>query len=331
MIKESFMKKLLIMLLALLVSMLMFTGCGGDDKSGKAKSGADKKVKMAEGAERFGLEALPAWSKGFFVVNIKNAANSPFIDLFSGQIKKAEKKLKEVDIDLYKDVNELYMSFSNFKEFRSNPPKNVVILVTMNYDAKKLIAKFKEKAKLDVEEKIAGYTVLSSSKEKEKDFKLAFISGKALLATSANRIKEAIDLVKGKGKNILENKKLSPVIKTIQNNNFLWGAMEVSDELKNEGYLKTNPVASKIMKGLNIFKVASSIEGSTINLSLSAICQDDKSAKEIKKTAEQYLTMFKGAAPDIAKKIEIAQKDKTADINLSISKEEIDKLKKGKK
>lgn len=320
---ESCVKKIKLFLLTLSFITLAFSGWSADIKTG--------------------INAIPAWCKLVFYIDVTKAMNHPFVSELLSQDKNYEKiksELSQNGIDITQ--NNIHITIGS-AEINGKQEPDFVMFVDLNYNESKLISFIKNKAKEKGEgeltlETIGGYSVLSSKKDKKRP-KVAFLQGKSILIASQNKMKEALTYVQGSGKTVLDNQRLIPIINSLQKNNFFWGVMEATDNIKTQikDSAKSggkNPTLQKVVQASEnweALQLFSNIDPG-INLNFGSVSTDSSSAQaskdaynDIVMQGKMMLGMFLG--PDMSKiisnNIAVVQKENSAYISISFTDEEI--------
>ncbi len=327
------MKSILRNFIVISILIMTISACGGG-------GGASKSV---EGL-KVGIEALPAWTQLAVYVNLNKALSDPLIsDLLNrkGEFKEMTAELKDAGIDIKKDLGQLVFGVAEINAFKKGTEPDFMAIITGNYDEAKLTSFLKKKAKDKegkelVVEKISGFTVLYDKAKPDK-IKVAFLKGKVVVISTGTKIKEALDLVQGKGNPLKGTDKFYSIVKPLSKYNLFWSAITLNQATKQMGKMAgQNPMLAGLTKYLDKIDgitIASGVSGSDYQLSLASIAQDSKSADEIKKTLDGLLVLGKGfsqkAPPiikDVINKIKVIHSGKSAGISLSLTKDELKKL-----
>ncbi len=291
---------------------------------------------------RTGINALPSWSGNVLYINIHKLMNDP---LFSKMIYKdkafqrANRELKQIGVDIKRDIRTLIAGFSEIDPTRQKPP-SIVVIMDVRYDPDKLLSLIKKKAakkrNQDIGiETINGFTVLSFKNDPE-DFKMALLDGQALLISNASKMKEAINLALGKGKSLRANRKVYSLTQTVKSNNLFWGVIKLNQATKDFGKEASKDSAlAGISQQIDYVDAITFATHSSrkLDMSVNTHCKTKASAQEVAKTYQGLLAMMRLATENapvpvkgMIKKIVVKQSGKLASVKLSVKRSQLQKF-----
>lgn len=212
----------------MLVSLFAIVGCGGDKAAGGGGSSA-----------LFSL--LPAEASGVISVNFKKMAG---MDFFDKMIKEAEAKpeaaegpfknyqdfVDKTGIDPKKDIFAIAAGITG--KIAPGSDTAVVAVVEMNVDQSKVLSIMKEKGAKYAEETYKDIAVYTFKDTKGKDQAFAFVKENIVGFGEPAMLKKVIELSKGEGKSVLDNKKLMEQMKKLKSSSIMTFAMEFPVEQK---------------------------------------------------------------------------------------------------
>ncbi len=287
---------------------------------------------------RTGVNALPYSSEAVFSVNAKNiiAAFPKIFNKNKNYIKQKKKILKKYGLDISK--SSITGAILNTRTGKKTIPQ-LVLFINTSYKQKKLKTQIKKEAKKLgrklKEEVISGYNVLSNILIKPKklqniNFKLAFINDQTILITSAAIMKVVINLIKGKGKTVIDNPNIASSIKSLQRNNLFWTVTNVNQKINRRvEKISMNAMMKNFLKQHlpnigNIYSSASQSKNQ-LNLSVNIKHSNSKAAKSLVKLLQGIHKLI----PDpVLKRIKISQNGNNSNISFSLSKKEVLYIKK---
>ena len=219
-IKETVMKKKLLILTLVLLSLLLVPAC----------------KKKAPG--QLGSEAMLAMvPEGPVMVMAFNFQQFAALDLFDKMVKddwqknaKAGKAFKDYQdfvqqtgVDLQKDVYAVVAAV--YGDFGGDNPEMVGI-VNLKYDPAKLLAVLNKNQEVMAEEKYRGLDIYTMKNEDPaKAARLAFLNQNNILFGSPLQLKKAIDLNLDKGKSVLQTASLMKYVDKLDKKSMFWLAL----------------------------------------------------------------------------------------------------------
>ena len=221
------MKKNLIALTVLVLSLFIVTGCGG--KTGPAGD-------SGTGAGSL-LNYIPEDAVGYFSVNV--AAISKF-DIFKEAIEKDFKpsdKFKDYQdfvnktgIDLKTDLKGVVVGLLGANPMNKKDP-DIVAVAGLKYNKEKLLNYIKSEGAKFTEEIYDGLT-LYKMEEKGKIMNVAFPDAGHILMASDSMVKKAVALFKGKGKSVLQNEKQKEYMSKLNNNALFSMVFNIPEQMR---------------------------------------------------------------------------------------------------
>ncbi|GMT49577.1 MAG: hypothetical protein IEMM0008_1116 [bacterium] len=350
------MKSLTRIILALILSISVIAGCSKDkkdvSKKGASSESTAKKVTktkdkpliaksdslkepVTSSSSPISLNQLPGWSKNLFFLDVKTLLTNP---MFSNDITSMPQfalmkgALQKFGVQSPSDIGKIYLCTGDINpdELKRKKFPDLALLVEVNYDETKLIQGlqgYAMKAKYQlIKEKKADYTIIYPKKHAEQ-FKVALLKGRIVIATSSKLEPLVLQILgKGQGSSLSEDDRLYSTASSLKGSNLLWGVININSKLKKLFNKTRKPKGKaltyfkqlkKVIKQLELVQLSIHIDDK-LKLTLAGVHKDEKSAKllvdllrELKKTSPLHYNE------------QISQKEKTAEITVSLTKKQI--------
>ena len=212
------------------ISLLIITGC------------EEKKQVSTEATTKL-YSFIPENASGFLLLNVDKFSK---LKIFDKVVKGEENKLllskkvlfknymdlvESTGVDPKKDLHSVGIAF--FGE-TSAYQDDMVAILNINYNREKILEFIKKKSKKYIEEKYQNIGLHKFLIEDDEEV-FSFIDGSTIVIGNMGRIKQVIDLSKGKGKNVLSNKELEPYFKELKLESIATFIFEIPKELKTRG------------------------------------------------------------------------------------------------
>ncbi len=143
---------------------------------------------------------------------------------------------------------------------------------------------------------------------------------KTIIMGKKDDIKEILELMKGNGKNISENKVLNKELGEVGGRH-IWGALTITDEMKKKmGGEMSIPLFKP--DEINAISFGANI-GSKIDATAGLVFNSEDMAQEMKEGLEGLVALFEEGTKSIDADFDFGQDGKRTVINVSIAKEEV--------
>ncbi len=312
-----------------LFSLLIVSGCG------------DKGVGSAKGEDL--LTFVPENAAGMLAVNFKKVAelevfNKTIEDLKKKQPEPEEKGFKsyqdfidQTGIDPQKDIHALVLAFFGDLKISGQSEPDFAAVLSLNYDKDKMLGLIKSKLaeeKEDLkEEKYQNLTIFKAKDEKGKNVAFSFISDRLIVVGRDIQVKLVIDLSKGKGKNIFNNKKVKPYLKEIsgQMASFFFNFPEEGKKVHDAGMFKMDLSKAELFFGHVNYK------GDAWTGEIQLVSHNPEGNEQLVTTLNGMKGMAAMGGPEIAELVGNINLSATADaikISFSLSNELLKKMQK---
>ncbi|HEO65883.1 MAG TPA: hypothetical protein ENI73_08440 [Spirochaetes bacterium] len=350
------MYRIIRIILVLLLSFVYLTSCSKDKKESPKKylsveSRSDNTTKSKDKpliaksdslketinspSNPINLYQLPGWSKNVFFLNFKTLLTNP---MFSNEISSNRQfafmkgALQKFGIQKPSDIGKVYLCTAdiNPNQLKRKKYPDLALLVEVNYDETKLIQGLQGYAMKDkdqlIKEKKEDYTIIYPKKHAQQ-FKVALLKGKIIIATSS-KIESLVQQVLkgGEGSGLSKNNRLETAVNSLKDSNLLWGVININSNMK-KLFNKTRKPKGKaltyfkqlkeVIKQLELVQLSIHVDNK-LKLTLSGVHKDEKSAKQL----VELLKKLKKDSP-VHYNEQISQKGKTAEITVSLTKEQI--------
>ena len=317
-------KRLLIFsITALLSTLLMISGCGGE------------KAPIGSGGEMDLFSLLPDHAAGVFSVNFKKMAQ---LAIFDKIIKDAEKEKTEkpgklfesyqdfVDktgIDPKKDIHS--MAFGLYGELGAKEP-DTVFLANLNYQQNTLLTIIKEKAPGYMEETYNGVGVHKFKDEKGNDMALSFLSNNIIAAGRPDLLSKVIDLHNGKGKSITANENMKPHLNNFKSDAiacFVFGFPQEAKKVHDRGMFKIDLSEAEAVVGYVDYA------GKTWTGEIMMISHNEEANQQLVSTLNGLKMMAAAGGPEVeevVKNIDIKASADSVKLKVTVDEELMEKL-----
>ncbi len=345
-------------ILVLLFSFVYLTGCSKDKKESPkkylstekqsdnmakskdkpliAKSDSLKEIK-SNPSKPINLNQLPGWSKNVFFLDFKTLLTNPMLSKEIASIPQfafMKGALQKFGIQNPGDIGKIYLCTGdiNPNQLKRKKFPDLALLAEVNYDETKLIQGLQGYAMRDkyqlIKEKKTDYTIIYPKKHAQQ-FKVALLKGRIIIATSSKLEPLVLQILgRGKGSGLSENNRLETAVNSLKGSNLLWGVININSNMK-KLFNKTKKPMRKVLTYKQMKQVINQLElvqlsihmDNKLKLTLSGVHKDEKSAKLL----VELLRELKKTSP-VHYNEQISQKGKTAEITVSLTKEQIKEL-----
>jgi hypothetical protein len=312
-----------IVLTMVLSTLAVMSGCGGE----KAGVAVDT------------LKMLPENASGVILVNFKKLTQLEFFDkmLKEEDEKKAGKPGKvfenyrdfvnKTGIDLKKDVSSMAIAIIGKLAGAGKGEPDMVAVANLNYDKNKIMALVKEKAGELTEEAYNNVPVFKFSGE-GKDMMFSFISDNFAAVGIPDGVKKVIDLSKGTGKSVMDNKKMKPFLNKLKPGAVVSFVIEFPEEAKKVqegGMFKMDLSKAEAILGFIDY------ENEAWNGEIQLISHNEEGNQQLVSTLNTVKMMGGAAGPEYAElleKITISAAADSVKLEVTIPDELVEKLRK---
>ena len=316
-------KRLMMLTITVCLSiLLMIPGCGG------------KKAPAGEGT--MGLfSLLPDNAAGVFSVNFKRVVQLPIFDKL---IKEAEQKpaeegkffknyqdfIDKTGIDPKKDIQA--MAFGLYGQLGGKEP-DTVFLANLNYKQDTLLKLIKQQAPGFSQDTYNGIAVYKFKDDKGKDMALSFLSEKIIAAGLPDLLMKVIDIYKGKGQAVTNNKNMKPHFDKMKSEAIVAFILDFPQEAKkvhDSGMFKLDLTKAEAIIG-DIDNA-----GTTWTAEITMISRNEEANQQLVSTLNGLKMMAAAGGPEVEELVKNMDLKASADsvkLKVTLTEELLEKLK----
>lgn len=298
--------------LLMVVAVLNFPGCGSKTKP--ATSRVDNLFSL-----------IPENATGVFAMNLKKIVQ---LDLFKEQMAELETAdtgkqkaflndyhefIGKTGIDPEKDLDSMVLAMFTSISFKESENKNFVALLNLEHNREKILRFIEEKGESYRTDDYQGQMLYLFSTEKGDAITLSFFEGDLMAFGENNYVKQVVDLTRKKGKNILENPRLKPMLKQLKRDSLVSFFFDFPENLK-ESQPEGAPFKMDLSKAENMIGFVDH-ENQSWSGEIKLISKDEESNKQIVNLLNGLKGMAALAGPEVSELV--------SNINLSSSAENI--------
>lgn len=315
------MKKLALLRIVLILSLIFFTFCA---KKPSAPEPGSAKVDDI-------LNLIPKDIHGILFIDFHKAMTTEF---FENSLKKEkiyekyQEFVEETGIDPKKDI---YFIAVGLKKFHAEQEKEEgVFLLNLKCEKETLLAKIKEKEEVELkEEDYYGITVYTVEEDVEKKAG-AFLDDSNIIIGREEVVKDVIDIYQRKAENVSKNKELASLIKQTNKRALFWGSIIFPPEVMKK-FSDKNPM----LKTLGILEAATfyfDYKNKNLSSEIKILTSDEAKNKQIMdffQGIKAFGAMAAAEKPEIEEllnKIEITSGPDNVTIYASIPEELFNKI-----
>lgn len=256
------------------IAMIALTGCG---------KGCLKKGAKLPKEEKEVLNLIPSGKNILIGLNWQKLQGSPLGDKFK------EKIPPEIS-PLFQDIQTVTLGFTI--KGMGQQPDDVVGIVRGKIDPAKFLAELKSQAQKEgtevTSEDYQGVQIHTSPKD--PSLGLAFVGDKAVVGNKSG-VKQVIDLSKGQGASVEQDKNLMDLLGAVDTGKMLWAVAIVPEGVVPAGGAggPGNPMGA--LAGIKALDLAMDM-GKDLSLDLGIIAGTPEDAKQMETMANSYKTLF---------------------------------------
>lgn len=307
----------------MLMSLLVFVGCGGDKATGGGgDSSALFSLIPAEASGVMSLNFKKMAAMDFFDKMVKEAETKP--DAMEGPFKNYQDFVSKTGIDPKKDIHAIAAGITG--KIAPGTDTAVVAVVEMNVDQNKVLPIMKEKGAQYAEETYKGVSLYNFKDNKGKDTAFAFIKENIVGFGEPAMLKKVVELSQGEGQSILDNKELMEQMKKLKSSALFKFVMDFPEEAKkihDGGMFKAD------LSKAEAFLAEIDISGSTWEGQLILVSKNPEGNEALVTTINSMKGMAAMAGPEVAelvKNIDLSAKSDSIVLEFSITEELAKKL-----
>lgn len=285
-------------------------------------------------------------------INTKSLFNSPF---YKQQLEKKDpkfmdgiNKMKELEKKLgisFEKISSVNIGLSTEKQktlfqgavnakidseklitFLKNDKEKVEKVETIPYEKATIIKVFNKNNKSDKkdDEDMKPNPALKKLTDENKENYICAVKDAIFISADIDSIKNMIDLYNGKSKKSIAKNKIS---KNLNFSKMISASALISDEIKSK--LKDNPQSS-MFTNIDILDFFIDMSNG-FEIDINGVCRTPESAAQVSTTIQAYTGMLGFMAmqyglQDMLTKLKVSTKGNNANINLNLSKEDLDKI-----
>lgn len=271
------------------------------------------------------LNVLPAGARAVFSLDFSRFAQQSFFDRIvtpnsaqrvdndqnkSMPFKSYQEFVSKTGIDPKKDVD--WFAGAVYGKFQAHDME-MVLAVHARYDRDKVLALLRQAKPGMKEETRGGAIVCSMMEPADQPIQVAMFDNGLMLAGSAARVREAIDLVNGQGRSVLGDDAIKKQLARVNRSNMFWLVVTVPDEMKKTPQASSLPVD---MSKAETLLLALDYKDKTLSGDLQLVQPDEKANTQIATTLNGFKGMGAMAAakePDLGELLNSIQITSSAD------------------
>lgn len=281
----------------MIAAIFALTACGGGEK---AAGGGDADL----------LTMIPADAAGVMTMNFEKVRDLDFFKKMLADMQEKEAKedsdkafksyqdfVEKTGIDLQKDLHAV--AFGLFGDFQSSgDDADFVIVARIDMDRQKLLDIIKKEGKNITPSEYKGLEIFLAKDDDGDEMSFSFISDALISAGRTAQVKRVIDLFKGEGESVLQNKDKKPYLDQMQNGAVMTFVFDFPEKLKQTGQ-SGGPFKMDLSKAELLFGHVD-YAGAAWNGELKMVSPDEAANKQLVTMLNGFKGMGAMAGPEVA-------------------------------
>ncbi len=307
-------KLLLSLALLLVITSAVFMSC---------KKGEGEKAIFA------GAEFLPQDSAFFLTADWESLSK---IDAFKKEIDEMKQEVtQEVGLDVFAGLKSISLSVMDFntKDFEESG----IVVLKGKFEKDKILdaIRSQEEIKGINETEYSKIMIYTPQDEEESDLSMAFADEDTVILSGLELVKKAIDVKNKKVPSINDNQKLADALKGIKKGSQIYGAGIIDQQMKDS--IANDPMSASFAT-IDVFTLSLLFNAGRYEMDIVAKTATEEDAKQIVTSLNGFwegmakpMLMGEPQYQDLADVLKIDMKGTDAILNISITDEQIEKIK----